>query len=67
VVLGVLRVRHATCLERSLILQSWLHSHGQAHDVVIGVRHAGSVQAHAWVEDVEPSLDYLEIHRLPAA
>jgi hypothetical protein len=45
-----LRLGHATCLERSLIVQRWLLAHGRSHDVLVGV--AGGVDAldaHAWV------------------
>jgi len=43
-VAAVLAVRQATCLERSLVLQRWLGSHGADADVLIGVapRHSGA-------------------------
>ncbi len=51
---GVLLVTgrlQATCLERSLVLQSWLHHHGRSHDVLIGVASPeAGFAAHAWVE-----------------
>lgn len=50
-VMGWLRVRGATCLERSLILQRWLATTGRSHDVLIGVGGAGrEVVAHAWLD-----------------
>jgi len=66
IVLGVLRVRRATCLERSLVLQAWLAGRGDRRDVVIGVRGAGSVLAHAWVDGLEDGAGYVELHRVPA-
>jgi hypothetical protein len=48
---AALRHRHATCLERSLILQRWLIAHGAAHEVLIGVNSAADrLEAHAWVD-----------------
>ncbi len=66
VVLAVLRVRGATCLERSLVLQAWLVACGEPRDVVIGVRCAESLLAHAWVDGLEDGDGYVELHRLPA-
>lgn len=64
-VLAVLRRRHATCLERSLVLRAWLASRGAVGDVVIGVRHSdGRFEAHAWL-DGEPQRDFAELVRLP--
>lgn len=51
---AVLRVRRATCLERSFIVQRWLLSQGRKHDILVGV--AGGVQtlaAHAWVDSYD--------------
>jgi len=63
----VLRRLSPSCLERALVLQTWLAAHGRAHDVVVGVRKAGrDFRAHAWI-DVEESWqrgDYREITRL---
>jgi hypothetical protein len=48
---AVLRRRHATCLERSLILQRWLIAHGAFHEVLIGVSRGGDqIEAHAWLD-----------------
>lgn len=66
VVLAVLRVRGATCLERSLLLQAWFAARGQRRDVVIGVRRDESVLAHAWLDGLEDGAGYVELHRLPA-
>jgi hypothetical protein len=59
----------ATCLERSLVYQSWFAAHGIDRDVVIGVTSPKpGFRAHAWLE--EPGqlteLDYTAITRLPA-
>jgi hypothetical protein len=65
-VLIVLRVRGATCLERSLIVQAWLKARGDRRDVVIGVRRAETVLAHAWIDGLEDGSRYAELHRVPA-
>lgn len=46
------RCLHATCLERSLLLQKWLLIQGSPHAVVIGVPPPGKEPfiAHAWLE-----------------
>jgi len=50
-----LALGHATCLERSLIVQRWLLSQGRRHDVLVGVAGgARSMEAHAWVESYDP-------------
>jgi Coenzyme PQQ synthesis protein D (PqqD)/Transglutaminase-like superfamily len=59
----------ATCLERSLVFQSWYAAHDIARDVVIGVSlPKRGFRAHAWLE--EPGQltehEYTEITRLPA-
>jgi hypothetical protein len=47
---AALRRRHATCLERSLIMQRWLIAHGASHEVLIGVNGgAERIEAHAWL------------------
>jgi len=47
---AALRRRHATCLERSLVLQRWLIAHGVSHEVLIGVSGgAERIEAHAWL------------------
>jgi len=47
-----LRLRRATCLERSLILQRWCAARGRQHDLLIGVGlpSDGEFVAHAWLE-----------------
>ena len=48
---AALRLRRATCLERSLIVQRWLMASGSSHDVLVGVSGgAGSMEAHAWID-----------------
>lgn len=59
----------ATCLERALVLQSWLAARGSAHDVVIGVRMTDDgVAAHAWVDEVDATApqQFEELYRLQA-
>ncbi|RMB77392.1 lasso peptide biosynthesis B2 protein [Rhodococcus sp. SBT000017] len=67
---AVLRRLSPTCLERSLVKQRWLASHGVDAEVVIGVRREDSdFTAHAWLdhETTEKLLvQYSIIHRLPA-
>lgn len=65
----VLRRTEPTCLERSLVLQTWLAAHDVPCEVVIGVsKTGGEVKAHAWL-DIEAgdavARTYTEIHRLP--
>ena len=68
-VLGVLRRLEPTCLERSIVLQSWLASHGRPYDVVVGVANeSGAVKAHAWLGYETPPPDssgFRELHRIP--
>jgi hypothetical protein len=48
---AALRRRHATCLERSLIMQRWLLAHGVSHEVLIGVVGGSDrIEAHAWLD-----------------
>jgi hypothetical protein len=68
---GLMRVRlamqHATCLERSLIMQRWLMATGQPHDLLIGVRSPRETTiAHAWL-DHENSRGHHILLRLPPA
>lgn len=63
-----LRARRATCLERSLVLQRWHLEHGEARDVVIGVKRARhQVLAHAWLEGDPRASEYVEMTRVPAS
>jgi hypothetical protein len=65
----VLSRQPATCLERALVLQSWLAARGTAHDVVIGVRMTDDgVAAHAWVDEVDriAPQEFEELYRVPA-
>lgn len=68
-VLAVLRRLEPTCLERSLVLQSWLASHGRRYDVVVGVAREGrDMKAHAWLGYEVPPPDahgFRELHRIP--
>jgi hypothetical protein len=53
---AALRRRHATCLERSLIIQRWLIAHGASHEVLIGVNGgADQIEAHAWIDRYDPA------------
>jgi Transglutaminase-like superfamily len=65
-----LRVRRASCLQRSLIVQRWLFAAGESHDVLVGVASrspivaTGSpILAHAWL-DHEAAPGYKVIARL---
>jgi hypothetical protein len=67
-VLAALSRLKPTCLERALVLQTWMAMQGNRHDVVIGVPQDGmrSGPAHAWVDGTEsdsPAI-YLELHRI---
>lgn len=56
-----------TCLERALLVQSWIGGYMSPPDVVIGVRKRnGTVEAHAWVDGRDPWFDstYEELARL---
>jgi Transglutaminase-like superfamily len=66
-VLAVISRRPNTCLERALVLQRWEAAHGDAADVIIGVRGRDFV-AHAWLESMPdgPASRYQELHRIPA-
>jgi glycosyltransferase involved in cell wall biosynthesis len=58
---------HASCLQRSLVLQHWESSHGNGRDVIIGVRGGTSkFGAHAWLdgEPQEPGV-FTELKRWP--
>jgi transglutaminase superfamily protein len=67
-VMGALGRLKPTCLERALVLQTWLAAQGTLRDVVIGVPRDGmkSAPAHAWVDgtDTVSPANYLELHRL---
>ncbi|WP_233491204.1 lasso peptide biosynthesis B2 protein [Blastococcus sp. TBT05-19] len=65
---AVLRRASPTCLERSLVLQTWLAAHGVPCEIIIGVAKEGAeVKAHAWL-DIEAgdhvARKYTELHRL---
>lgn len=67
---AVLRRLEPTCLERAMVEQAWLGTHGITTTVVVGVaRQSGDVTAHAWLEgDGLPARDpggHTEIHRIP--
>ncbi len=67
---GVLRRTSPTCLERCLVLQSWLSSHGISREVVIGVannEHDQGLRAHAWVDGMTHPAEFdgfQVIHRI---
>jgi hypothetical protein len=64
------RALHATCLERSFLLQKWLLAHGSPHTLVIGVPSPAGDEpfvAHAWLEGHDRADDdagYAEFVRL---
>ena len=57
---GVLRRTEPTCLERCLVQQAWLRSHGIEQDVVVGVRSAAqsTTCAHAWIDGMTDPAEY---------
>lgn len=62
----MLRLRRASCLERSVVLQAWDAAMGWDRDVVIGVAKSGNaVTAHAWLagEDAN-NAGFTEITRI---
>jgi hypothetical protein len=62
---GILRRRPQTCLERSLVLQRWLASHGKRHEVVIGVSlNDKEFSAHAWLDYESGRPDVQKFHEL---
>jgi hypothetical protein len=51
---ATLRIRRATCLERSLIMQRWLMALGSPYDVLVGVAGGSeSIDAHAWIDQYD--------------
>jgi hypothetical protein len=53
---AALRRQHATCLERSLIIQRWLIAHGSSYEVLIGISgDADGIEAHAWLDRYDPA------------
>ena len=61
---AVLRRSTATCLERSLVRQTWLAARGETRDLVIGVTApAAGFRAHAWLEG-ESDGEFDELLRL---
>lgn len=66
-VAGVLTRTKASCLVRSLVLQSWHAAQDRERDVVVGARRAdGAVEAHAWLEGERNDGDFVEMVRRPA-
>jgi transglutaminase superfamily protein len=67
---AILRRRPNTCLERSLVLQRWIGTFGDAPDVIVGVSGpSGAFRAHAWLEGEPDGADqpFHELLRLPGA
>lgn len=66
-VLGLLRRRRCTCLERAIVLQRWYAAQGSPREVVIGVRGpTDEFRAHAWLEGDPEGEAFQELMRLPA-
>lgn len=63
-----LRLRHASCLERCVVLQSWLVAHGNPVPVAIGVgTKDDAFAAHAWLPGFDPpdqGVGFTEITRI---
>ena len=65
---GALRRRGESCLVRSIVLQSWLASHGDPRDLIVGVRAPSEeFAAHAWLdgEVQHGAAPFHELLRLP--
>ncbi len=64
----ILRRLPSTCLERAVVLQRWRIAHGDAQDIIVGVRGTKeSFEAHAWLDDERLAQDvggYRELVRL---
>lgn len=59
-----LRVARVPCLARAIVLQAWLLSHDEPHDLVIGVTRPGEhFGAHAWL-DADAPCHAAEFHEL---
>jgi hypothetical protein len=58
-VTGFSAVAHATCLERSFLLQRWLAEHDRPHSIAVGVAGPSDSEfrAHAWVVGFDPDPD----------
>ncbi len=68
IVARVLKVGRASCLERSLVLQSWYAHLGRDTELVIGVATDDGFHAHAWLAGTEPESTerFSEIMRIPS-
>lgn len=66
--LAVLRLRGATCLERSLVLQRFDAAAGRARVLIVGVTGPGDgFRAHAWLDgDRQGDTELREIVRVAA-
>jgi hypothetical protein len=68
-VTGLLAHVDATCLERSLVQQTWLRACGRDVDIVIGVGRddTSAIGAHAWLAGTWPGTgEHAELIRIPA-
>jgi transglutaminase superfamily protein len=65
-VFAALRRVEPSCLERSLVLQRWMASHGDPREVVVGVSAPGAFRAHAWLAGEHPpeGAGFAELMRL---
>lgn len=65
---AVLRRTDPTCLERAVVLQTWLAARREPVDIVVGVAvDRGSMIAHAWIEPGTDAAEvdrYRQIHRI---
>lgn len=59
----ILRHGRATCLERAVIRQTWLHSRDNDHALVIGVDTHDGFRAHAWLDGEEDPGNFTELTR----
>jgi hypothetical protein len=66
---AALHRRRHTCLERSIVMQTWLSAHGERRDLIVGVKRPGDeFEAHAWLEGEPAHGDgpFHELLRRPA-
>lgn len=68
---AMLHLLGARCLVRAVVLQAWDAAHDRHRDLVVGVRLAEGLQAHAWLEAASDDGEqegraFVEILRRPA-
>jgi hypothetical protein len=59
----VLRRARASCLERAVIRQAWLHARDADRALEIGVSTHDGFRAHAWLDGEEDPANFRELTR----